>query len=142
MTLNHQRLADEYSGRLGRDIQLLAYEGGPHLNGNNASYQNVLFEATKDPRMADITRDYLRMQNAAGLDAYVHYKLTDRDRATQYGLFGVLLAQDQPTSEAHIYRRSWTPLPARCSRPRRRSSRSTSPMAPRTKRAWGPGRCA
>lgn len=104
MTLNHQRLADEYSALLGRDIQLVAYEGGAHLNGNGAPYQNALFEATKDPRMADITRDYLRMQNAAGMDAYVHYKLTDRDRATQYGLFGVLLAQDQPTSEAHIYR--------------------------------------
>ncbi len=104
MTLNHQRLADDYSVRLGRDIQVVAYEGGPHLNGNNAAYQNALFQATKDPRMADITRDYLRMQNATGLDAYVHYKLTDRDRATQYGLFGVLLAQDQPTSEAHIYR--------------------------------------
>ena len=104
MTLNHQRLADDFATRLGRDIQVLAYEGGPHLNGNGASYQNALFQATKDPRMADITRDYLRMQNAAGLDAYVHYKLTDRDMATQYGLFGVLLGQDQPLSEAHIYR--------------------------------------
>jgi len=104
MTLNHQRLTDDYATRLGRDIQLLAYEGGPHLNGNGASYQNALFQATKDPRMADITRDYLRMQNATGLDAYVHYKLTDRDMATQYGLFGVLLGQDQPLSQAHIYR--------------------------------------
>lgn len=104
MTTSHQRLADDFATRLGRDIQLLAYEGGPHLNGNGASYQNALFQATKDPRMADITRDYLRMQNAAGLDAYVHYKLTDRDLASQYGLFGVLLGQDQPLSEAHIYR--------------------------------------
>lgn len=104
MTLDHQRLADDYSTRLGRDIQLLAYEGGPHLDGRGASYQNVLYQATRDPRMADITRDYLRMQNAAGLDAYVHYKLTDRDMATQYGLFGVLLGQDMPLSGAHMYR--------------------------------------
>ncbi len=104
MTLNHQRLADDFATRLGRDIQVLAYEGGPHLNGNGATYQNALFQATKDPRMADITRDYLRMQNAVGLDAYVHYKLTDRDLATQYGLFGVLLGQNQPLSQAHIYR--------------------------------------
>ena len=104
MTWNHQRLADDFATRLGRDIQLLAYEGGPHLNGNGASYQNALFQATKDPRMADITRDYLRMQNATGLDAYVHYKLTDRNLATQYGLFGVLLGQDQPLSKAHMYR--------------------------------------
>ena len=104
MTLNHQRLADDFATRLGRDIQLLAYEGGPHLNGNGDPYQNALFRATKDPRMAEITRDYLRMQNAAGLDSYVHYKLTDRDLESQYGLFGVLLRQDQPLSEAHMYR--------------------------------------
>ncbi|MBI5759948.1 MAG: hypothetical protein HZA46_15630, partial [Planctomycetales bacterium] len=103
-TLNNQRIADEYSRTLGRDIQLLAYEGGQHLDGRNAAYQNAFYQAAKDPRMADLTRDYLRQQNAAGLDAYVHYKLTDRDRANQYGLFGVLLAQDQPTSEAHVYR--------------------------------------
>ena len=104
MSLNHQRLADDYSTRLGRDIQVLAYEGGQHLDGRGASYQNVFYQATRDPRMADVTRDYLRMQNATGLDAYVHYKLTDRDMATQYGLFGVLFAQNQPTSEAHVYR--------------------------------------
>ncbi len=103
-TLNHQRLADEYSLRTGRDIQLLAYEGGQHLDGNNGPYQNAFYQAARDPRMADLTREYLRQQNAAGLDAYVHYKLTDRDRVTQYGLFGVLLAQDQPLSEAHVYR--------------------------------------
>ncbi|MFM9966493.1 MAG: Calx-beta domain-containing protein [Planctomycetaceae bacterium] len=104
MTTSHQRLADDFATRLGRDIQLLAYEGGPHLNGNGAPYQNALFRATKDPRMAEITRDYLRMQNAAGLDSYVHYKLTDRDLESQYGLFGVLFRQDQPLSEAHMYR--------------------------------------
>lgn len=49
MTTSHQRLADDFATRLGRDIQLLAYEGGPHLNGNGASYQNALFQATKDP---------------------------------------------------------------------------------------------
>lgn len=104
MTVGHQRLADDFSTRVGRDIKLLAYEGGPHLNGRGESYQNVLFQATKDPRMADIFRDYLRIQNASGLDAYVHYKLTDRDVATQWGLFGVLLGQDQPLAEAHLYR--------------------------------------
>ncbi len=104
MSVNHQRLADDFTTRLGRDIQLLAYEGGPHLNGRGDSYQNVLYRATRDPRMADITRDYLRIQNATGLDAYVHYKLTDRDIETQFGLFGVLLGQDQPLSQAPMYR--------------------------------------
>ena len=104
MTVSHQQLADDFATRLGRDIQLLAYEGGPHLDSRGGSYQNVFHQATKDPRMADVLRDYLRMQNAAGLDAYVHYKLTDRDQPSQWGLFGVLLAQDQPLSTAHSYR--------------------------------------
>ena len=104
MTVGHQRLADDYSSRLGRDIQLLAYEGGQHLDGRGASYQNVFFAATKDPRMAELTRDYLRVHNAAGMDAYVHYKLSDRDLVTRWGNFGVLNRQDQPLSEAHVYR--------------------------------------
>ncbi|MFM9010531.1 MAG: Calx-beta domain-containing protein [Planctomycetota bacterium] len=104
MAVGHRRLADDFSTRLGRDIQLLAYEGGQHLDGRGASYQDVWFAATKDPRMADLTRDYLRIQNAAGMDAYVHYKLTDRNVATQWGNFGVLNRQDQPLSEAHVYR--------------------------------------
>lgn len=104
MTVSHQQLADDFSTRLGRDIQLLAYEGGHHLDSRGGSYQNVFYEATKDPRMADVLREYLRMQNAAGLDAYVHYKLTDRDLSTPSGLFGVLQAQDQPLSSAHMYR--------------------------------------
>jgi len=104
MTVDHHRLADDFSARLGRDIDLIAYEGGPHLDGRNAAYQNAFYQATKDPRMADIFRDYLRIQNASGLDAYVHYKLTDRDRVSPYGLMGVLLSQDQPIGEAHLYR--------------------------------------
>lgn len=104
MTVGHQRLADDYSSRLGRDIQLLAYEGGQHLDGRGAAYQNVFFAATKDPRMAELTRDYLRVHNAAGMDAYVHYKLSDRDLVTRWGNFGVLNRQDQPLGEAHVYR--------------------------------------
>ena len=104
MTVGHQRLADDYSNRLGRDIQLLAYEGGQHLDGRGAPYQDVFFAATKDPRMAELTRDYLRVQNAAGMDAYVHYKLSDRDLVSRWGNLGVLNRQDQPISEAHVYR--------------------------------------
>ena len=104
MTVGHQRLADDYSSRLGRDIQLLAYEGGQHLDGRGAAYQDVFFAATKDPRMAELTRDYLRVQNAAGTDAYVHYKLSDRDLVSWGGNLGVLNRQDQPISEAHVYR--------------------------------------
>lgn len=103
-TVGHQRLADDYSTRLGRDIRLLAYEGGQHLDGRGASYQNVFFAATKDPRMAELTREYLQIQNATGMDAYVHYKLSDRDIPGRGGNLGVLNRQDQPISEAHVYR--------------------------------------
>jgi hypothetical protein len=37
-TRNHQTLADTWSARLGRDIRLVAYEGGPHMDGRGAAY--------------------------------------------------------------------------------------------------------
>lgn len=103
LTLAHQRIADEYSGTLRRDIKLLAYEGGQHLNALGAPYQGAFFAASQDPRMADLTRDYLRQQNAAGLDAYVHYRYTQRDAASPFGNFGVLTRQDESLADAPVY---------------------------------------
>ena len=102
--LAHQRLADEYSRTLNRDIRLLAYEGGPHLNPTSPVHSNVLHQATKSPEMAELQRDYMQQINAGGLDSYVHYRFSDVDRPSQYGHFGVLTSPAQPLSEAHIYR--------------------------------------
>ena len=104
-TLRHQQIADDYSRALNRDIRLLAYEGGPGLIANSGVYQTAFLQAAEDPGMADVMSDYLRMQNAAGLDAYVHYKFTRPAglRPTD-GYWGTLTAQDQPLSTAHVYR--------------------------------------
>ena len=99
----HQRLADTWTTRLGRDVKLLAYEGGHHLDGRNAPYQNVFYAAGNDPRMGDIYRDYLRRLDAAGMDLYVDFNFTGRGGASQWGDFAKLHRMDEPLTTAHLY---------------------------------------
>ena len=75
-TAAHERLAQQWSARLGRSIQLVAYEGGPHLDGRGAPYQSAFYAASNDPRMGDIYRDYLRGLDAAGMDLFVDFQFT------------------------------------------------------------------
>ena len=100
----HDRLARDWSTRLGREIGLVAYEGGPHLDGRNAAYQGAFHAATNDPRMGDIYRDYLRAVDAAGLDLYVDFQFTGAAGAAPWGDFAKLHRMDQPLAEAHRYR--------------------------------------
>ena len=99
----HQALADTWSARLGRDVKLLAYEGGQHLDGRNAPYQNVFYAASHDPRMGDLYRDYLRRLDAAGMDLYVDFNFTGRGGPSQWGDFAKLNRMDQPLETAHLY---------------------------------------
>ena len=102
-TVNHQQLADEWSARLGRDVKLLAYEGGPHLDGRNAPYQNVFYAAANDPRMGDIYRDYLRALDATGMDLYVDFNFTGQAGASPWGDFAKLHRMDEPLATAYRY---------------------------------------
>ena len=99
----HQTLADTWSTRLGRDIRLLAYEGGHHLDGRGAPYQNAFYAAANDPRMGDIYRDYLRRLDAAGMDLYVDFTFTGRAAASQWGDMAKLHRMDEPLTTAHRY---------------------------------------
>jgi hypothetical protein len=99
----HAALATEWAGRLGRPIGLLAYEGGPHLDGRDAAYQDAFHQATNDPRMGGIMRDYLRALDAAGLDLYVDFQFTGQNVATPWGDFAKLHQMDQPLATAHRY---------------------------------------
>ena len=99
----HQRLADTWAGRLGRDVRLLAYEGGHHLDGRNAPYQNVFYAASHDPRMGELYRDYLRRLDAAGLDLYVDFTFTGRGGPSQWGDFAKLNRMDQPLATSYLY---------------------------------------
>jgi hypothetical protein len=100
---NHGRLARDWSARLGREIGLVAYEGGPHLDGRGAAYQSAFHAATNDPRMGDIYREYLRGLDAAGLGLYVDFQFTGQAGAAPWGDFAKLHRMDQPLETAHRY---------------------------------------
>ena len=102
-TRNHQSLADSWTTRLGRDIQLVAYEGGPHLDGRNAPYQNAFYTAVNDPRMGAIYRDYLKALDATGMDLFVDFQLTGQAGASAWGDFAKLHRMDEPLATAYRY---------------------------------------
>jgi hypothetical protein len=102
-TAAHERLAGEWSARLGRPIQLVAYEGGPHLDGRGEAYQGAFYAATNDPRMGEIQRDYLRGLDAAGMDLYVDFQFTGQAGAAPWGDFAKLHRMDEPLATAHRY---------------------------------------
>jgi len=102
-TAAHERLAREWSSRLGRPIQLVAYEGGPHLDGRGEPYQPAFHAATNDPRMGDIYRDYLVGLDAAGMDLFVDFQFTGQAGAAPWGDFAKLHRMDEPLATAHRY---------------------------------------
>jgi hypothetical protein len=100
---NHAQLARDWLARLGRPIQLVAYEGGPHLDGRGAPYQNAFYAATNDPRMGDIYREYLRGLDAAGLNLYNDFQFTGQAGAAPWGDFAKLHRMDEPLATAVRY---------------------------------------
>jgi hypothetical protein len=112
---NHHQLATNWSTTLGRPIQLLAYEGGAHLDGRNASYQGAFHAAGNDPRMGDIYTEYLRGLDAAGLDLYMDFQFTGSATAGPWGDFAKLHRMDEPLATAYRYNAvtaAANPLPA------------------------------
>jgi hypothetical protein len=100
---NHARLAREWQARLGRSVQLVAYEGGHHLDGRSGPYQDAFYAATNDPRMGDIYRDYLRGLDAAGMNLYVDFQFTGGPGAAPWGDFAKLHRMDEPLATASRY---------------------------------------
>ena len=101
--VNHEELAQDWSARLGRPIDLLAYEGGAHLDGRGGAYQGAFYAAGVDPRMGDIYRDYLQALDAAGMDLYVDFQFTGQSGPTPWGDFAKLHRMDQPLTGAYRY---------------------------------------
>lgn len=99
-------LLHQYEVSLGRDLQLVGYEGGTHLDAaNGVPYQRAFFEANGDPRLYDVLGEYLVAMEGAGLDSLDYYKFTDRRIATLLNNdFGTLNRMDQPIATAHRYR--------------------------------------
>ena len=102
-TADHAALARSWATRLGRPIQLLAYEGGAHLDGRGDAYQQAFYDATNDPRMGDIYRDYLKGLDAAGLNLYVDFQFTGQAGAAPWGDFAKLHRMDQPLATSYRY---------------------------------------
>ena len=100
---NHVQLARDWSNRLGRPIQLVAYEGGPHLDGRSGPYQAAFYAATNDPRMGDIYREYLRGVDAAGMSLYMDFQYTGQAGAAPWGDFAKLHRMDEPLATAYRY---------------------------------------
>jgi hypothetical protein len=102
-TKDHAALAARLSTLTGRPIRLVAYEGGPHLDGRWAPYQEAFYAATNDPRMGDIYREYLEGLDAAGLDLYVDFQFTGPAGAAPWGDFAKLHRMDEPLATAWNY---------------------------------------
>jgi Ca2+-binding RTX toxin-like protein len=99
----HRTLADAWSIKLGRPIELLAYEGGIHLDGRGDPYQNAFYAAGLTPQMGDIYRDYLQQIDQAGLDLYMDFQFTSQAGAAPWGDFGKLHRMDAPLADAYRY---------------------------------------
>ena len=102
-TRDHAALAARLSTQQGRPIKLVAYEGGPHLDGRGAAYQDAFYAATNDPRMGDVYRGYLTGLDEAGLDLYVDFQFTGQAGAAPWGDFAKLHRMDEPLATAWNY---------------------------------------
>ena len=100
---NHAVLADSWSATLGRPIDLLAYEGGIHLDGRGAPYQDAFYAAGLTPQMGEIYRDYLQAIDQAGLDLYMDFQFTSQAGAAPWGDFAKLHRMDEPLAGAYRY---------------------------------------
>lgn len=101
---NHQQLAAYYSNALGRSIEFVAYEGGPHLDGQNGPYQPAFFAAGSNPRMYEIYSRLLEGCQEAGLNEFLQFSFTGGLYESSFGSFGALQSMEQPISQAPKYR--------------------------------------
>jgi PKD repeat protein len=98
---NYKDLADQYSAELGRHIQFVVYEGGQALIGNNAPYQQAMFDAQVDPLMYQAYAELLKGFRAMGGDLFTFYTYINPDN--RYGSWGALQYQNQPIADAPKY---------------------------------------
>ena len=100
---DHRRVANDWSARMGRPIGLVAYEGGPHLDGQGQAYQNAFFQAGSNPRMREVYANLLAGCRDAGLDSFLQYSLTGALYPASFGCFGALDSMDQDLATAPKY---------------------------------------
>lgn len=93
-------------------LELVAYEGGQHLNAlgdaqNNKALIEIISQANRDPRMGEIYRDYLNHWTKAG--GKLHNFFNSVERYTKYGAWGLLerFNQDPTTSPKFQAVQTW-----------------------------------
>ncbi len=96
----HGELARRLSTDMGRAITLIAYEGGQHLadGGQNKPHKNALIGAQNHPKMYDLYLQNMFEFEKAGGSANVMFNYVGR--RDQWGSWGHLLYQDQPTNSS------------------------------------------
>lgn len=108
--LENKAAADAYGASIGRNIPVVAYEGGQHITPMDQDWEYLqgdevmapYIEANRHPRIYDIYQKWADawFSNGGGLVvafSYVTYPPTT-------GVFGHLERFDQPLSEAHKFR--------------------------------------
>jgi hypothetical protein len=91
------RLAKKYG------LDLIAYEGGPHLAGfggaeNDRKLTELFIAANRDPRMYDLQRRHLKHWFEAGGGLYAVFAYVSAPN--KWGSWGLLEYQDQPLDQA------------------------------------------
>ncbi|MFT7643326.1 MAG: hypothetical protein ACI9G1_005091 [Pirellulaceae bacterium] len=99
----HQNMANDYSRLLGREIQVVNYEGGSHPGAWNHPAMDVIYQASQDERMGEVYDALLDGLNDIGVDLYAQYVFTGAGEPTPWGDFALLHEMDQPLSTTHEY---------------------------------------
>ena len=99
----HQALAETYSAQLGREIDLIVYEGGQLLlpQSNQSPYLDEIYAAQTHPRMFDLYQDLISGLAERGVDVFGHF--THINKLTTNSTTGALQYQLQPIEDAPKY---------------------------------------
>ena len=100
----HRQLADQLATQLGRPIEFVSYEGGPHLDSQGGAYEPAFFAAGSNPRMYDVYTQLLAGAARSGVSRFVNYNFTGGRFPSSFGSYGALQALTQPLSTAPKYR--------------------------------------
>lgn len=101
--IEHQNLADQYSQILGREIDLVTYEGGSHPDAYGWPVQEVVHAASRSPRMSEIYQALLNGADLIGVDLFNQFIFTGGGFSAPWGDWGLLHTMDQPLETSFEY---------------------------------------
>ncbi|QDU10151.1 putative Ig domain-containing protein [Gimesia aquarii] len=101
--IDHQNLADQYSQILGREIDLVTYEGGSHPDAYGWPVQEVVHAASRSPRMSEIYQALLNGADLIGVDLFNQFTFTGGGFSAPWGDWGLLHTMDQPLETSFEY---------------------------------------